>query len=150
MIYRAVYWVCFPLLAVVFVILKYRLTDTQQTVSDAAYCISFLLVQLFILWIYFLIKHKKPVNIANGYLGWGDILFLLTAAFYLSPVNYVIYYILSLILVLTYVVLKTSLSKKTDKHIPLAGLQAAILALFLIIDYISPKLTLYADNWIYF
>jgi len=37
-----------------------------------------------------------------------------------------------------------------NKHIPLAGLQAALLGIVMIIDYVTPGLTLYDDGWLYF
>lgn len=149
MLYRAVYWWCFPILAVLMVLLKYNTSGIQQTLTDAGYGLLFLMVQIFILWIYFSAKHKKIINITDNYLGWGDVLFLIAIPFYLSPVNYVLFYIVSLILVLLYA-LATAKLITNNKHIPLAGLQAALLGIAMIMDYIISNLELYSDNWLYF
>lgn len=146
---RAVYWWCFPVLAILMGVLKYNLLGLEHTLIDVAYGLFFLITQLFILWIYFSAKHKKLINITDNYLGWGDVLFLIAIPFYLSPVNYVLFYVVSLILVLLYALTTTKLITN-NKHIPLAGLQAALLGIAMIIDYAVPNLVLYEDNWMYF
>ncbi|TKC09092.1 hypothetical protein [Pedobacter frigoris] len=148
--YRAVYWICFPVLAALLFIVKYNRTGIEQTLTDAGFSLSFLLVQLFILWGYFSIKHKRAINITKDYLGWGDVLFLITIVCYLSPVNYVLFYVGSLILVLFYVITANLLSTKVSQQIPLAGLQAALLAVLMAIEIYSPTTKLYDDSWIYY
>lgn len=148
--YRAVYWICFPVLAMLLFNLKYRFTGFLNGLTDAGYGLSFLLIQFLFLWIYFSVKNRRMINLTNDYLGWGDILFLIVITFYLSPGNYVLFYICSLILVLIYAILqKYSLEKKSNKHIPLAGLQAMLLALLMITDHLFNAFTLYSDSWIY-
>nr|WP_157247375.1 hypothetical protein [Pedobacter panaciterrae] len=129
--------------------LKYRLSGIQQTLTDAGYGLLFLTAQLFVLSIYFSARHKKIINITDNYLGWGDVLFLIAIPFYLSPVNYVLFYIVSLILVLLYAITTAKITTN-NKHIPLAGLQAALLGIAMIIDYLNPQLALYDDGWLYF
>lgn len=148
--YRAVYWICFPVLAVMLLALKYSLAGFSEGLTDAGYGLLFLLIQLFFLWIYFSLKKKKIVNIASDYLGWGDILFLIAITFYLSPGNYVLFYISSLILVLIYAICGGYLQEKEEnKHIPLAGLQAGLLGLLMVTDYLLQAFALYSDSWIY-
>jgi hypothetical protein len=129
--------------------MKSGLTGTEEVLKDAGYALTFLSLQLLILSIYFSAKHKKLVNITREYLGWGDILFLLSLVFYLSPGNYVFFYIASLILVLFYVLLINLTSDEADKHIPLAGLQAALLGVAMIADFAVGSFDLYNDDWIY-
>jgi len=149
--YRAVYWWCFPVLAVLMFTLKYKLSGLETTLNHAGYGITFFAFQLSILWAYFSIKNKEFVNLTNDYLGWGDILFLIAIAFYLSPGNYIVFYVASLIVVLLYTLIVMWLSNKDrNPHIPLAGLQAAILAILMLIDYTVPKFMLYDDSWLFF
>lgn len=149
-LYRAVYWICFPVLAILLMGMKYKLLGIEQTLLDAGYGALFLVFQLCILWIYFSVKNKRIVNLTEEYLGWGDILFLVVIVFYLSPVNYVVFYVLSLIMVLLYVATTNVLSKKANKQIPLAGLQAVLLAVLLLMEMYVDRLRLYEDSWIYF
>jgi len=148
--YRAVYWICFLVLAILLFGLKYSLTGFLNGLTDVGYSLLFLLIQLFFLWIYLSVKNRGMINITNDYLGWGDILFLIVITFYLSPGNYVLFYIGSLILVLIYAVLRGySGGKKSNKHIPLAGLQAMLLAVLMVMDYLLKAFALYSDSWIY-
>lgn len=149
--YRAVYWICFPVLAIVMFILKYNQSGINNALSDATYGILFLALQMLILWGYFSIKNKTLVNLTNDYLGWGDVLFLLALPFYLSPVNYILFYLGSLIAVLLYILITKAISQKAQNpHIPLAGLQAVLLLIVMTTDYFSSKLLLYDDSWILF
>ncbi|PTT03462.1 hypothetical protein DBR11_02165 [Pedobacter sp. HMWF019] len=147
--YRGVYWIFFPVLSALFFFLKLKQVGWVNTLQDAGYAITFLVVQLLLVWLYFSVKHRKLFNIVDSYLGLGDILFLLTLAFYLSPLNYVVFYLLSLILVLVYVLVTKRIKGMDHIHIPLAGLQAAFLAMLLFWDLVQPQLQLCQDSWIY-
>lgn len=146
--YRAVYWIMFPILAVELLWLKGHETGWVQIFSDAGYALVFLLLQLAILWIYFSIKHKKPIDLTKKHLGLGDVLFLIIITIYFSPVNYILFYIVSLILVLFYAVVAQSVKWIKDKSIPLAGLQAILLAIVIVITHLFPQLNVFEDYWI--
>lgn len=147
--FRAVYWIYFPVLTGLLFFLKQDDAGTAAALKDAAIAIVFFGSQLLLIWIYFSIKNKKPVNMTNGYLGLGDILFLLSVAFYLSPVNYVLFYVGSLIVVLVYVMAVNLFKQKANPEIPLAGLQALMLGCLLILSITSPDIKLYTDAWTY-
>lgn len=147
--YRAVYWVCFPILSILLFYLKQDHTGIKDALIESGYTFLFFGIQLLLLWTYFSFKHRKPVNITTNYLGLGDILFLIAIAFYLSPVNYIIFYVASLIIVLIYTLIQRVLSQKDNTEIPLAGLQALLLGLILIFSIVKPSLRLYNDAWIY-
>jgi hypothetical protein len=150
-LYRAVYWLCFPVLTILLFVLKYNSLGLEESLIHVGYGLAFLTFQLAILWTCFSIKRGKLINLTRDYLGWGDVLFLVAIAFYLSPGNYIIFYVISLIVVLLYTLLTGFLSAKTrNPHIPLAGLQAALLALLMLIDQFSSKFMLYDDSWLFF
>lgn len=151
LVYRAVYWWCFPLLAILMFMLKYLFSGLEETLTHAGYGLGFLIIQLFMLWAYFSVKSKRAVNLTGDYLGWGDILFLAAITFYLSPGNYIVFYVISLILVLVYTLTITLVNaEKNNPHIPLAGLQAALLVVIMLIDDNAPKFMLYEDSWLSF
>jgi hypothetical protein len=146
--YRAVYWIIFPILSIAFAILKHIQVGIQTALVDAGYSFIFFSVQLLFLWFYFSVKDRTHYNIVNSKIGLGDILFLVSVVFYLSPLNYVAFYISSLIFALCFVsILK--LLKRDVVEIPLAGLQAFCLALLLIIEQFFPRVSLYQDLWAY-
>ena len=147
--YRAVYWVCFPALAVLLCVEKQANIGLVDTLIDAAYGALFLGFQLMLLWLYFAIKNKRSIDITKEHLGLGDILFLLSIIFYLSPVNYLMFYIGSLIIVLGYALVLQLGLNKADLQIPLAGIQAFLFGILYIVSITCSNLKLYTDFWIY-
>lgn len=147
--YRAVYWICFPVLCTMLFFLKENHSGIKDSLMDTAYGMLFFGAQLLLLWVYFSLKNKKVVNITSRYLGLGDILFLIAITFYLSPVNYILFYVASLILVLIYTLTRQLFIKKDNPEIPLAGLQALLLGFCLVFSIVQPGLKLYTDVWIY-
>jgi hypothetical protein len=146
---RAVYWFLFPLLAASLLFLNY-LTHTgaegiwQPTVIN----IGFLVLQLLLVTAYFSIKAKRPVNITRNLLGLGDILFLLSITFYLSVLNFLFFYIVSLVCVLLFWMLHQLIVSKKDKQIPLAGIQALLFTVLLAIDWWFLNVHLNDDTWL--
>jgi phosphoglycerol transferase MdoB-like AlkP superfamily enzyme len=146
--YRAVYWWCFPVLMLLLIFIKQTYVGMEDTLIDTGFVLLFFAFQMILLWAYFAIKNKKPVNIFKHYLGLGDVLFLVALAGYLSPVNYVLFYIASLVVVLLYTLIEQKLYKQVNPQIPLAGLQASMLLLLLTASFFHTKFTLYSDFWI--
>lgn len=149
--YRAVYWFCFPVLAIFLGVLKFNHTSFSMFVTDVGYGVLFLILQLTLLSAYFSIKNRSLINITRSHLGWGDILFLIALTFYFSPINFVLFYVLSLITVLIFVIVKTVIGEVEGiRHIPLAGLQAALFGLLLVSQVFFKDMSFYDDQWFYF
>lgn len=148
--YRAVYWFCFPVLAGGLFIIKGMLMGFHESITDTAYALVFLLAQLVLLWGYFSLKNRRMINLTKEHLGLGDILFLIAVAFYLSPGNYVLFYVMSLFLVLIYAICSSffKVSSKAET-IPLAGLQAILFAVLILAGKFLPFMSLRDDQWIY-
>ena len=129
---RSVYWVLFPVFAPLLILLHllqhHLLADIWQSVSIN---IVFLLLQFLIISVYFSIKNRHWINITDGLLGWGDILLLLSISFYVSPLNFLLFYIVSLTISLLIWLFWQVISKEKNKQIPLAGFQALIFIVFL-------------------
>jgi len=146
---RAVHWVLFPVLLLLFVAERYlqqtRLAESWQAVLIN---IGFLLTLLLIVSAYFSFREGRWVNITVQLLGWGDILFLFSITFYLSVLNFLFFYIGSLILILLGWTVWQLSKKNKDKHIPLAGLQALLLGLFLACDWCWLHLNINTDDWL--
>ena len=147
--YRAVYWMCFPVLTIMLFIYKDEHAGLTDALADAGYGAAFVGLQLFLVWAYIFMKHQRPVNIVDHYLGLGDVLFLLSLVFYFSPVNYALFYIGSLIIVLAYALIQVSFYKRKNLRIPLAGLQALCFMLLLVLSVIYRDLKIYSDFWIW-
>lgn len=147
---RTVYWFWFPLLVCLFVIegrfVHHQSVNMQW--QSASTDLLFIGVQLLLVTLYFSIKHKQWVNISRELLGWGDILFLVSMAFYLSILNYLLFYISSLLIICAFVLIKRVFSVKNNQQIPLAGLQALILIVFLVVQLLDKTIDLTSDNWL--
>jgi hypothetical protein len=116
--------------------------------EPVSFNLLFIGLQLAILTIYFSLKNRRVVNITHQLLGWGDILFFLAAAFYLSVLNFVFFYVGSLIVVLFCWLLWQLISVKGGRYIPLAGFQSILLIMFLIADWYCFHFDVTNDNWL--
>jgi hypothetical protein len=145
---RSVYWILFPLLSVLLVALRLSI----QSLYEAALCVGinlgFLVFQLILLSAYFSLRQGRWVSLTNGWLGWGDLLFLAACASYLSIFSFVAFYICSLIVVLGYWTSYRAVSGSREIRIPLAGMQALLFAILLTIDWWCCQMHVYADDWL--
>jgi hypothetical protein len=146
---RSVHWFLFPLLYLALLGADY-FSSHHWTIAlrHSIYNSLFIVLQLGILTLYFSIKKKKIINITDGLLGWGDILFWVCISCFFSPVIFLLYYIGSLIFVLLIWGAVSLFSNKTNRHIPLAGLQALVFALLFVIAWFKPAVKLGSDEWI--
>ncbi|MCC8409352.1 hypothetical protein LJ707_10445 [Mucilaginibacter sp. UR6-1] len=147
---RSIYLWCFPLLLTLFIVLRWLNNESWMVImADGLKCLIFLTMQLGILTIYFSAKNRRWTNITRGILGWGDVLFLICTACYLSLFNFVGFYLVSLFLsLITWLSWQTIRKNTVAIKVPLAGLQAFFLLVFLIVDWLSPVVSLTQDDWI--
>jgi len=105
-------------------------------------------IQLAGIFIYFSIKQKKIVQIINTYLGSGDLWFYGIVACSFSPANFVIFNLITclLILIVYTLISRYSLHQKT---IPLAGCLALALLAVLISSHIFSFIKPYDDYFIF-
>ncbi|MBE9668243.1 hypothetical protein [Mucilaginibacter boryungensis] len=110
--------------------------------------IIFLIIQLLVISAWLSFRHQQWINITNGWLGLGDVLFLaaLTCCFSIS--NYILFYVGSLITVLTIWTFGQQLRINKKRHIPLAGLQALLLIGVLIFCWFHEDIDLTSNNWL--
>jgi hypothetical protein len=135
--FRAVWWVLFPII----IALSLPFNDEiLETLYNGLTNWIFVFIQLSLLTIYFSIKNKRIVNIAEGLLGWGDILFLFSVSFLFSFPYFISFYVGSLLASLVFVLIAQFSRKSSFSTIPLAGIQACVLMaiiLLRILDYSS-------------
>lgn len=146
---RAVHWIAFPLLAIGLLYLHVPEHHNfaivfQQTVNN----ICFLVLVLAVLTLYFYFKKGRFINITDGLIGWGDVLFQLVIAVYLSVLNYIFFYIASMPVVLLMWILWQSVTKNKNKYIPLAGFQSLLFIVFLAGDWWYFHINITDDYWL--
>lgn len=143
---RSVYWFLFPLLAITLLLHKLGRQGPADTWPSLLVNIGFLTIQFFLVCAWFTFRNRKWTNISSELLGWGDILFLLSVAVGLSVSGFMFFYIISLAIVCLYwMVIKVI--GKNDKLVPLAGLQALLLAIVLSGDWWLFHVDLTDDSW---
>lgn len=146
---RSVYWIAFPVLTALFI--SVRIGQHQHIAElwqSTLINLLFLGLQLLIVSVWFSLKRGHWVDITAKMIGWGDVLLLVAIAFYLSVLNFLFFYISSLIVVLmSWLCIQFFISRK-DKHIPLAGLQAFAFALFLSSDWWITHINVTDDYWL--
>jgi hypothetical protein len=146
---RSVYWIVFPLLIVLFIVSDLiKQKPTGDLWLPVLLNLGFLVLQLLIITCWFFLKEKRWLNISANLLGWGDILFLVSISFYLSFINFLFFHIVSLFAALTGWLIWQFFANKKSKHIPLAGIQALALAVFLSGDWWLLHVDATNDTWL--
>lgn len=143
--FRAVSWVLFPMITLLF----FLINSNESKLTSVSFNLLFLAAQIFFLWLYFSLKHRKPVNIFSQYIGLGDVLFLCAITFYFSPINFLFFYISSLILIILYVLIQKLMFANSNNAIPLAGLQALLMCFIIGLYSFYPELELFQEKLIY-
>jgi hypothetical protein len=149
MMSRAVYWVLFPVLIMLFIVL--RILQHQYTGvlwQPVLFNIGFLAIQMLMVSAWFSIKNKRWINVTVQMIGWGDLMLLISITFYLSFLNFLFFYMASLIIILFIWLILPAFFKIKNKHIPLAGLQALALILYLASDWWCIHISVTSDYWL--
>jgi hypothetical protein len=129
---RQVHWSYFPILAGAGGVHAYEELHSMEKLAMYAGCnLAFLMIQFLLLKSYFFIRQTAMVSIIDRKIGWGDILFLLAAAFFFSPLNFIWFYLSSLLFSLMVSLLWSTYRRSALRSIPLAGLQSVFLLLFI-------------------
>ena len=145
---RAVSWILFPVLTLLFLSYRFLNHDPVAVICQGALVnIGFVAMVFLILTAYFSVKRRKWTNITDGLLGLGDLLFLLALCFYLSVLNFLMFYIASLTMVLATWLVWRSIIKKGNE-VPQAGLQALLLAIALGLSWWICPVNLTSDDWL--
>lgn len=128
---RAISWWTIPLLLSSIIYIRLAEQSWELLLVEGGINLTFLVVQYVLISVYFSLKHRRILNIADTFLGWGDILFLITLAFLFPTISFIVFYLSSIIVVLVGFVFYKQLINTSIKTIPLAGGQAIYLTLFL-------------------
>jgi hypothetical protein len=146
---RSVYWIVFPFLTILFIVTKIlQHHDWQGCWQPVVINLGFLMIQFLMVTAWFSVKNGHWINVTTQLLGWGDVLFLLSIAFYLSALNFICFYLSSLIGILLFWLIFHAIKKNKSKQIPLAGLQALLFSVFLASDWWCTHINVTKDYWL--
>jgi hypothetical protein len=136
---RAIYWWLFLILFITVAQAKVIQYNWQFMLNNLLDNSSFLSIQILCLSLYFSLKEQRWVNIFSRYFGLGDLLFLVGIMPYFTFINYIAFYLLSLLAVMLTCLFFT---KGFKAKIPLAGLQAIVFGLYSIAGLLNKNITL--------
>jgi len=100
------------------------------------------------LTIYISIKNKKFINVINSSLGLGDVLFFVVVCVAFSAINFILFYVMSLLFTLVGFIAYNTLVKKSVKEIPLAGAMAMVMITLIVLNQWMPQFNFYNDDYI--
>lgn len=146
--YREISWFLIPLLLCSFLAKGLFLISSHQLIGYSLYNVGFIAIQLLVLTAYMSVKNKKLTNIVNSYLGLGDVLFFIVICVAFSPVNFIFFYVLSLLFTLGGFIAYNILIKKAKKEIPLAGAMAMVMTTLILVNQWMPQFNFYNDDYI--
>jgi len=132
--YRGVTWYIFPILCALLAYRSVQIYGLAAVLQHTGINLLFVALQLLILQLYFWLKHRRWQWIFDTVLGWGDVVFLITIAVYLPVIEYFIFYVSSLILVLL-MTLVVRIWSKSVATVPLAGWQALLFLILLSLEH---------------
>ena len=144
--YRGIYWWMFPILLLLMAMATVQVLGGAATISQAIKNSLFLGLQFAVLTGYISIKQKKLTNIFDGFFGLGDLLFLVVLCFGFSFLNFVLFYLLSLMVIILLTAFFGYQSAAHGKKIPLAGYQALMYMLLMAVSWYTPLINLLADD----
>lgn len=150
--FRAVHWWLFLLLFSGLGLVSFLNFGVRISMERAVQNSVFLVLQVLLLSLYFSLKRGRRVNIFKGYFGLGDLCFLIAVSIYLPLLNYVLFYVGSLLLVIVLSVFRNAFFKQKSSKIPLAGYQAVFLLVLMILDYSYSGINICSESvwWNYF
>ena len=147
LMYRGVTWYLFPILLIG--LLSVRLLSGESITSiGQSSLVNFVIVLmvLLVLTLYLFLRNGRIVNMTKDHLGIGDIVFLGVVACYLSVLNFLLFFNVSLVCtVLLYLLLK---GITRSRFIPLAGFQSLVFILFLVGDRWYYHFHITDDAWL--
>jgi hypothetical protein len=144
--HRQISWWLIPVLAFIILLKALTIIAFKELLYFFIVNFAFFLTQLLLLTVYFSLKNKRYVNIINSYLGIGDILFIIVICMFFSPVNFIFFYIGSLMITLIGILIYKIIKKRKEEEIPLAGAMAFMLAIGLLFNNLYQPINFYNDQ----
>jgi hypothetical protein len=138
---RAVHWILFPLLLMLFIADSLRQVDVKDYISGTAINLLLVSTQGVILFVYYSVQGIKLNQILTTILGLGDILFILLMAFAFSWTSFILFYIAGLVFALFIWIIRILITRNSQGLIPLAGLLAIYIIIITIAGVFIPEIS---------
>lgn len=143
---RAISWIILPVLFICFILTSLETLPLSALGLFFGINSGFIFLQVCSVALYFLIKRRTIKNIIDKEIGLGDILFFIVLTVAFSPVNFIAFYVVTLILTLAAYLLIKFFNASTKREIPLAGIMSLAMAFLIITSFFSDSFNLYSDR----
>lgn len=145
---KEISWFLIPLLFMGFATYALFRIDIQELITF--FGLNFLIIAINLIGVTLLIsiKEKRFTNILKSHLGLGDVLFFLVLTLAFSPLNFIIFYLGSVLFITLLYAGFIYSNKKKALLIPLAGAMSVLLIFTLTLAQISSSFQLYQDIFI--
>lgn len=143
---RAISWILFPVLATIVIFIASIELPIKTIISFTGFNLIFITLQLALLAFYFSLKNKKLVLRLDKYIGTGDILLFYVFSIAFSPVNFIIFFTISLLIILITWLIIILVAKPKISTIPLAGAFSVVMIVLMGIKIFKPEMDFYNDN----
>lgn len=147
--YFAISWGWIPVLIILGVVEGINVLPIEVLMQDYMMSLSFVVVQMILMTVWFSIREKRVVNLSKNILGLGDILFLIVLTFYFSFINYLIFVIGSTILIASIFFINKKVKTNQENRIPLAGAMALGLVVIRILILLGVNITPYSNKFLW-
>jgi hypothetical protein len=142
---RAVNWLLLFSLIICQFGLAFLTIGKEELFVSAGVNVMLLIFQFLLLTIYFSFRAGHLTNIINKFIGIGDIYFFLFLSMAFSPFNFILFFIVSLLLIL--IVYAVAMKSKIKQYkIPLLGGMSIVYVILLVIEQIS-SFDRFDDTW---
>lgn len=145
---RSVHVLFFIGLIIVAILYALKFQGWPGLLSDVVVNLCFVSIQILAVFGYFRLKFGNQQKILNHYLGVGDLVFFLPVVIIFPLINFIAFYMTSLIIILFIAILHRIFGNQKTATIPLAGGQALCLIL-LILYCIWRNVNLTDQSWFY-
>ncbi len=145
--FQAVSWIFFLLGFLINFFLAVKSLPFPDILLNMVIILLFIFFQLAIIYLFSWVKFKQRINIFSSVFGLGDLLFLIMILPVFSPLNFILFFIVSLVFTLLVFVALKEFNLLKIKKVPLAGLQSLFLFL-VILSQIFIKFSFYNDYYI--
>lgn len=142
---RAISWFLIPLLFIGFIANALLKIEINELLTYFGINLLLIITNLLGVTLLISIKEKKIINIIDSYIGLGDILFFLIITVVFSPINFIAFYLGSILITTLIYGGIILLNKQKKVLVPLAGVMSIFMVMVLIADQSSKSIQLYQD-----
>jgi hypothetical protein len=147
--YRAVYWFLFPVLLLLEVAAQaFSIIPVDVYVLNIGLNFLMIIIQIGVLYVYFKCIRKIDNLFANAF-GLGDLLMLFCFACAFPFAGFILFCLITFLISIILVLLVRLLKKDIAASVPLAGIQAGIYSVLLLINYVYALPIFSLNYWLF-